>query len=200
MNQPSANPTVAVKLSAADLKAASAALQRIETAKENYSRYQTFLDRGAARQRLAEEARKPEPDFGKMFADGMILHRDTSGPAGVESRRFFKHVVRETLAEIAPVVGAAAGKQSDKIRGQCADLEAAERQAAESAGVSFEPSPTLAMLRESAARTRHRSDQLRNGASCSEQELRGFIDGGSEVATSPPATVPKATRAAVAAG
>ena len=200
MITPSANPSVSVKLTGDDLKAAKGAIQRIESAKQNYGLYSDYLDRNAARQRLTEESRKAKPNFAQMFADGAVLNREFSGPAGVESRRFFKHVVRATLSEIAPVVGAAAGKQADKIRGQCADLEAAERQAAESAGVSFESSPTLSRLRESAARTRHRADQLSTGTSCSEQELRGFVDGSNAIATAPGDQVPKAVCEGVAAG
>ena len=199
MITPSANPTVSVKLAAGDLKVAKDALKRIEAAKENYVRYADYLDRNAARQRLTEESRKAKPNFAQMFADGAVLNREFSKPAGIESRRFFKHVVREALSQVAPVIAKAAGKQALAIKDQCAALQAVEEAASSRAGVSFEPSNTLARLRQSAARSQARSDQLCNGTSCSETELRGFVDGGSAIATTP-ATVPKATRAAVAAG
>ena len=200
MTTPAANPSAPVRLAAADLKAASAALQRIEAARQNYGEFVSFMDRKAAKGRLETAAREANPDFGAMLADGCLMSRSYRESVGPEVRRFFKATAREVLSAIAPVIAKAVGKQADMIRGQCADLEAAERQAAKSAGLpSFEVSPTLARLRESAARTRHRADQLSSGASCSEQELRSFLDGGSAIATTP-ATVPKSVREGVTAG
>jgi len=200
MNQPAANPSAPVRLSAADLKAAKDAIQRIENARQGYGSFVSFMDRKAAKRRLETAAREANPDFGAMLADGCLMSRSYRESVGPEVRRFFKATARAVLEKVAPVVGAAAGKQADKIRGQCADLEAAERQAAESAGVSFESSPTLSRLRESAARTRHRADQLSTGTSCSEQELRGFVDGSNAIATAPGDQVPKAVCEGVAAG
>jgi len=200
MTTPAANPSAPVRLAAADLKAASAALQRIEAARQNYGEFVSFMDRKAAKGRLETAAREANPDFGAMLADGCLMSRSYRESVGPEVRRFFKATAREVLSAIAPVIAKAVGKQADMIRGQCAALQAVEEAASSRAGVSFEPSNTLARLRQSAARSQARSDQLCNGTSCSETELRSFIDGGSEVATAPPDTVPKSVREGVTAG
>lgn len=193
---PPANPTAPIKLTGDDLNAAKKALSSVENSRANMTVLHSQICTKAARARLEAEGAKANPDFTKMVADSQILNTEFRDGAKRECQKWLKHSIKSALAGITPIVAKAIASQAEAIRVKCNELEAPERAAAEEHGVPFQPSQTLRQLRESFARCRTRHAQLESGTACTEQELRGVLEGGSFVASGN-AAISRQTRAEV---